>query len=100
MSQPYTSGIWTVKPGSEEQFIAGWSELAAWTGREVPGSMWAKLLRDTGTPNRFISFGPWQSLDAIEAWRSHPGFRERVQGIRELLESFEPSTLELVAEHE
>jgi heme-degrading monooxygenase HmoA len=100
MSQPYTHGIWTVKRGSEEQFVSGWSDLAAWTGREVPGSMWAKLLRDSSTPNRFVSFGPWQSLDAIERWRSQPGFVERVQRLRELLDGFEPSTLELVAEHE
>jgi hypothetical protein len=39
-------------------------------------------------------------LDAIERWRSQPGFMERVQRLRELLDGFEPSTLELVAEHE
>jgi quinol monooxygenase YgiN len=100
MSQPYTHGIWTVTPGHEEQFVAAWAELAQWTGREVPGSTWAKLLRDCSTPNRFISFGPWPSLEAIEGWRGHPGWRERVEQIRELLDGFEPSTLELVVEHE
>lgn len=97
MGQPYTHGIWTVTPGREEQFVNAWTEMAVWTGRDVPGSMWAKLLRDTSAPNRFITLGPWESLDAIENWRALPGWQERVQRLRELLDGFEPSTLELVA---
>ncbi len=100
MGQPYTHGIWTVTPGHEEQFVTAWTELAEWTGREVPGSIWAKLLRDSSAPNRFISFGPWESQDAIEGWRALAGWQERVQRLRELLDGFEPSTLELVAELE
>jgi heme-degrading monooxygenase HmoA len=65
---------------------------------EVPGSTWGKLLRDSSTPNRFVSFGPWESGDAIAAWRALPGWEERVERLRELLDGFEPSTLELVAE--
>jgi quinol monooxygenase YgiN len=100
MSQVYTQGTWTVKPGHEEQFITAWTEMAEWTGREVPGSTWAKLLRDRGASNRFISFGPWESLQAIESWRALDGFQTRVQQLRELLDGFEPSTLELVSELE
>ena len=100
MGQPYTHGIWTVTPGREEQFVAAWTELAEWTGRDVPGSNWAKLLRDGSAPNRFISFGPWESLDAIEGWRALAGWQQRVRRLRELLDGFEPSTLELVAELE
>jgi heme-degrading monooxygenase HmoA len=96
--EPYTHGVWTVKPGREEQFVAAWTEFADWTGREVPGSAWAKLMRDSGAPNRFISVGPWESLEAIETWRSNPGWSERVGRLRELLDGFEPCTLELVAE--
>jgi heme-degrading monooxygenase HmoA len=97
LSQPYTSGTWTVKPGREEEFIAAWQELADWTWREIPGTGWAKLLRDRESPNRFVSFGPWESLEAIESWRGHDGFGERVGPLRELLEAFEPRTLEQVA---
>ena len=78
--------------------MTAWTELAEWTGREVPGSSWAKLLRDRSSPNRFISFGPWESLNAIEGWRALPGWQERVEELRKVLDGFEPSTLELVAE--
>lgn len=62
------------------------------------GSGWGKLLRDTEDPTRFITFGPLRSLDAIDAWRGLEGWRERVARIQELLEGFEPSTLEVVVE--
>lgn len=48
--------------------MAPWTDLAEWTGREVPGSLWAKLLRDSRAPT--------------------------------LLDGFEPSTLEFIAELE
>jgi quinol monooxygenase YgiN len=80
--------------------VSSWTELAEWTGREVPGSIWAKLLRDTDAPNRFISFGPWESPDAIEDWGALAGWQEPVQRLRALLDAFEPSTLELVADSE
>jgi len=98
MTQPYTCGIWTVKAGAQEQFVAAWTDLAEWTGREVQGSGRATLLRDRNAANRFVSFGPWESLEAIEHWRSLDGWQERVGRLRVLLDGFEPSTLELVVE--
>ena len=98
MATPYTHGVWKVKPGRADEFVAAWTELAEWTRENVPGALWATLLRDTADENRFVSLGPWESFEAIEAWRVHEGFRERVGQVRELLESFEAQTLESVAE--
>ncbi|TMK80784.1 MAG: antibiotic biosynthesis monooxygenase, partial [Actinobacteria bacterium] len=44
-----------------------------------------------------MTIGPWESLEAIDAWRALPGFAERVAAIRAILERFEPITLELIA---
>ena len=63
-----------------------------------PGAGWAKLLRDTADENRFITFGPWESTDAIGAWRALDGWKERIGRVRELLDGFEPATLDLVAD--
>lgn len=98
MGQLYTSGLWTAKDGREDEFVSAWRELAEWTLASVPESKWGKLLRDRDDPRRFISFGPWDSMEAIESWRELPGFQERVARIRELLESFEALTLEAAAE--
>jgi heme-degrading monooxygenase HmoA len=98
MGQPYSSGVWIARPGREAEFVAAWQEFAEWSFGTIPGGSWAKLLRDRAQPNRFVSFGPWESLEQIEAWRSHPGFAERVGRIRSLIESLDPSTLEAVVE--
>jgi heme-degrading monooxygenase HmoA len=88
----YTCGIWTVVPGREDDFVAAWQELARWTGDHAPGARWATLVQQEDRPNRFLTFGPWESVEAIEAWRASEGFRERVGRLRELLEGFEPGT--------
>jgi heme-degrading monooxygenase HmoA len=98
MAVPYTHGIWQVKPGRADEFIAAWTEFADWTVQHAQGTGWGKLLRDVNDEHRFISFGPWESLAAIESWRGLDGRNQRVGRIRELLVGFEPATLELVVE--
>src|SRR3954452_7047348 len=94
----YTCGTWTVIPGREDEFVAIWQDLADWTLREMPGAHWATLVQNQEKPNVFLSFGPWDSVEAIDTWRSSDGFRERVGRLRDLLESFEPGTYELRAQ--
>jgi heme-degrading monooxygenase HmoA len=89
----FTLGIWTVKPGHEEEFIEGWGGMAIQTQAAFPGAS-GTLLRDREAPNRFISFGPWESLEQIEMWRASAAFRDGVAGMRGLLEVFEPHTMD------
>jgi len=98
--QLYTHGRWVVKAGQEERFQAAWRELAEWTNANISGAIGgeAKLLQDLDDPTLFYSIGPWQSLEAIQAWRADAGFQARVGAVRELLESFEPHTLRLVVQ--
>src|SRR5215203_858279 len=78
MGRPYTSGIWTVKPGREEDFVARWRELAEWASVEFPGAGRPTLLRDMDQSHRFVSFGAWQNLEQIEAFRRHAEFARPV----------------------
>lgn len=94
----YTLGEWTAKRGRADEFIAAWHEFAEWTTANVPGSTWAKLLRDRDEPHRFVSFGPWRDEDAVAVWRQHPGFQERVAKIQELVEDFAPHTMSSAAQ--
>ena len=98
MSEPYDYGIWIVKPGLEEEFVAGWREMAEWTAANAPGAGIGRLFQDEDQPSRFISIGPWDDDDAIAAWRSKLGFQERVGKLRDMLETFTPATLELRVE--
>jgi len=95
MAMVWTHGMWTAKPGNEDEFIAAWNELADWTTANFAGAQ-GTLLRDREHPNVFISFGPWPDLETVQAWRASDGFRDRVGRIQQTLESFEPRTLDLV----
>jgi len=96
----YTHGVWVVRTGHEEEFVARWRDLAEWTAANVPGAGTARLLQDSDHPGRFISVGPWESREAVASWRSLLGFQERLGRLRELLETFTASTLLLRAEVE
>ena len=91
----YTLGIWTVRPGAEDDFVAAWRDMAAGTVTDFPAAT-AMLLRDRDRPNLFISYGPWQSLAEIESWRGSAVFRDGVARMRPTLENFEPHTMDPV----
>ena len=95
MPNVWTHGMWTVKQGREEDFVAAWKELrrAALADFDPPAQPF--LLRDRDRPNLFVSFGPWQDVETIERFRAAIG--PRVAAMREdVLESFETFTLDEV----
>jgi quinol monooxygenase YgiN len=97
MADVWTHGTWTVKPGHEDEFVAAWKKMVerATADPEIPLSS-ATLLRDRERPNVFITFGPWPDVEAVERVRASAAFREGVGGMQEILESFEPQTLDEV----
>jgi quinol monooxygenase YgiN len=94
MADVWTHGTWTVKPGREDEFIAALraltQEVSAELGAEPP-----TFLRDREQPNVFMTFSPWESDAEIERFRAF--LFPRLGPLRELLESFEPNTLDPVA---
>jgi heme-degrading monooxygenase HmoA len=94
MTEVYTAGVWTVKAGREEEFIRLWRRLGERTLEDFPDAA-GTLLRDRDRPNRFISFGPWASVEEVQRWRASPAFRETVRELDEVLEGFEPGTLDV-----
>jgi heme-degrading monooxygenase HmoA len=96
----YTHHVWVVRSGREEEFVARWKDLAEWTAGNVRGAGTARLLQDMEHPGRFISVAPWESREALAAWRSQLGYQERLGRLRELLETFTPSTLAVRAQVE
>ncbi|MEN8583557.1 antibiotic biosynthesis monooxygenase [Arthrobacter sp. KBS0703] len=92
----YTLGIWLIKPGHEDDFVKAWQDMAARTQTDFPEAK-GVLMHDRDVPNRFISTGPWESVDQIERWRASAAFTEGLQSIREIVEHFEPHTLDEAA---
>jgi heme-degrading monooxygenase HmoA len=96
MSTIYTSGTWTPNPGSEDAFVAAWEQFAAWASG-MPGAGRLRLVRDLGKPERFVSFGDWESLEQVRGWKGSPEFRERMAQVLQHVDGFEPAELALVA---
>jgi quinol monooxygenase YgiN len=92
----YTLGIWLVKPGRENDFVQAWRDLARRTKEEFPAAK-AVLMHDRDVPNRFISTGPWESLEQIEQWRASAAYEQSLKALNELLEHYEPHTLDEAA---
>jgi len=54
------------------------------------------ILRDRERPNVFVTFGPFASVGDVDAFRASDLFRQGIETIRPLLDSFEPATLDEV----
>ena len=95
MAETYTSGAWVVKPDEKDAFVQAWTDFVTWAS-EMPGSGTFRLVRDLEQPNHYMSFAPWESFEAQNAWKQRPEFRERIGRVRAHCEDFKPSTHELV----
>jgi heme-degrading monooxygenase HmoA len=99
LSKPnYSLTTWIVRPENEDEFVRRWTDFAEWSSAEGLAAS-AKLLRDVDDPKRFISFGPWETLEAIRRWRTLEGFQVHVAALSEVVEDFDPRTYRLVTEH-
>ena len=94
MASLYTHGIWRVRSGKEQEFMAAWEDLATWALEEIEGAQGARLLQHRDEPTNFYTFGPWDNPDSIQAFREHPGFTERMGRIRDLVDQGDIHTLE------
>jgi quinol monooxygenase YgiN len=94
----YTTGVWTVKPGSEDEFVRIWEQMAEGMSSEYLGVV-PRLLRDLEHPSRFVSVaGPWRRPDQVAEALASERFQDARASFQAHLESIEVSTYELVAE--
>ena len=93
----FTLGVWRVKEGMESEFVAAWREVGHhFRGLpEPPGQ--GTLLQSVEDPNQFYSFGPWRSLDAIQAMRTHAETPRVLGKLTDLCDEAKPGTFQVVA---
>jgi len=96
MTETYTTGTWTPTPGATEAFIDAWSEFAAWASA-MPGAATLRLVQDIADPDRYVSFGAWDSIESVRQWKATSEFRERIARVLEHVAEFHPTELMLVA---
>ena len=94
MPRIWTHGVWTVKAGSEDAFVAAWQAMARDAMEELHPREAPHLLRDREQPSIFRSFGYWEEAEQVERFRSL--IQPHLQRIRELTESIEVFALDEV----
>jgi heme-degrading monooxygenase HmoA len=92
----YTSGTWKPNAGSEDAFIDAWADFAAW-GSSLPGAGTLRLTRDLEDPERFLSFGDWESSEAARAWKNSADFSERIARVLQHCAEFQSANYTVVA---
>jgi heme-degrading monooxygenase HmoA len=90
VGQPFTCGIWTVRDGSQEEFVTRWTVLVN-SAEALPGSEFFLLIQDRADAHRFISFGAWDEWETADAWRASEAFADAMRACRELCEDFRPN---------
>jgi heme-degrading monooxygenase HmoA len=91
----YTQTTWRVKEGREEDFLERWRDWAEWSRRHGFADA-ALLLRDTEAERTYISYGRWADRGAVQSWRQMAGYQQRLSALSEVLDGFEPRTLQVV----
>jgi hypothetical protein len=85
----WTHGVWTVKPGREDEFIVAWQAMARDAVAEHRPLSSPHLLRDRERPNVFRSFGPWPDAEAAQRFREWVAPRlDEMRGLTEEIEFF------------
>src|SRR5436309_15382349 len=97
VGQPYTSGNWIVNEGSEDEFIARWTEFTEWALANAPGADHFVLIRERADAGRFVSVGEWEDAESVKAWRERPEFRQRLAASRATTVDLRPSDSTLAA---
>lgn len=95
--QVYTLGVWHVYEGQQQEFINAWKELGEIFGSlpDPPGK--GILIQSTSDSTLFYSFGPWYSLEAIEAMRNDHRAQEGIRKLIVLCTESTPGSFHVVA---
>lgn len=82
--------------GNEDRFMEAWTALAHTFSSLPRPPLHGTLIRSVQDPSLFYSFGPWHTLEDVEAMRAHPGAREAIAAVVDLCETATPGTFTLV----
>jgi heme-degrading monooxygenase HmoA len=90
-----TTGTWIVEGVKQPAFLEAWAAFAAWAS-SMDGAGTLRLGRDSRDPDRFVSYGPWDSGAQAHAWKANAEFRERMAHVMQHVDEFYATELEVV----
>ncbi|HET9494128.1 MAG TPA: antibiotic biosynthesis monooxygenase family protein [Chloroflexia bacterium] len=94
----YTHARWRVKPGREEEFVEAWRVLASFYASEPNAIGHGTLIRSLDDPSVFYAFGPWRTIEDIDAASGGPHSQESLSRLRDLCDEHSGGTYEVIAQ--
>ncbi len=96
--QVYTLGAWQVHEGRQQDFIIAWKELGEIFAAlpDPPGK--GILIQSDSDSTLFYSFGPWNSMEAVNAMRNDQRAQEGIRKLMDLCIEATPGSFHVVAE--
>ena len=93
----YTHALWHVKEGKTDDFIAAWERFGNALS-QVPNSppVQGTLIQSLSEPLVFYSFGPWESLEDINAMRNNENVKKALAAIIKLCQEAKPGNYKTV----
>jgi hypothetical protein len=92
----YTLASWHIKEGQEGEFLRVWKEELAPAFLSVSSTTKGTLIQSLDDPRQFYSFGPWESLEKMQAARSDPRAREAIGKLISLCDEAKPGPFRVV----
>jgi len=93
----YTLGMWRVTAGQEAAFVAAWKALGDFFKSLPRPAGPGTLVQSIDDSRLFYSFGPWNSLDDIQAMRADPRTPAELGKLMALCDEARPGTYRAVA---
>ena len=93
----YTHALWHVKEGMTVQFIEAWKRFGIAIS-QMPDSPPAQgtLIQNLNEPLIFYSFGPWETLEDLNAIRGNENLKKALNEIIELCQEAKPGNYKTV----
>jgi heme-degrading monooxygenase HmoA len=92
----YTLASWYVRDGQAEEFVRIWQEELAPAFRRVSPEATGTLIQSLEDPRQYYSFGPWESLEAMQQARSDPAAGEAIGKLVSHCERAQPGPFRVV----
>jgi heme-degrading monooxygenase HmoA len=77
-------------------FLEAWTSFAEWAST-MSGAGTLRLGHDAVDSHRFVSYGDWEDVDSVRAWKSAPEFQERMAQVLQHVDDFQHAELAVVA---
>src|SRR5262249_2978025 len=92
----YTLASWHIQEGQEREFLRVWQEELAPAFLQISPSTHGTLIQSLEDPRQFYSFGPWESLEQMQAARSDPRARAVIGKLIALCDEAKPGPFRVV----